>query len=667
MKLSLISRVVAGFAALLIIFTAITLYSLFVEQKLADQLELASGQLGSLLDDTNRLRGRVQDANRAVTQHANAEDPDRRTTLAATYEQAKADYRSLAESLQARFEPYPELEELLNRQQALAQSIFTASERHLALQNERIATRQQAVEQAQAFDNEWIFFEGDINAVANQAKAQGDSGLQWEVDFIVDQAEAAQAYLQRALAISNIERMAEVESQLEAIWGELKNKEASIAENYADYVDDMAPFFELFRQAIVAENGLFQSHKHYVQLNENSEALLLELDNRMDASMATLNDIITATRAKTQAARESAERTAATAQSVTVGLLIVAIALSVLVGWSVAHSIRRPMNQTLAVLNRLAEGDLTERIQKVSHDEMGRIGTNVNSLADRLTDVISQIRQSSETIAELAEQASGVSRQTRERVEQQQEQTGSVATAITEMESAIHEVAGNAERTSSEVAQVTHEAQDNMASMDTNIQYTTELRDAQHKATGVIEALREESQEIGTVLDVIQAISEQTNLLALNAAIEAARAGEQGRGFAVVADEVRSLANRSQQSANDIREMIERLREKASNAVDIMASNRALAESSAEQSQRTGESLKTMVSSLGEINDMSHSIATASEEQSAVAREVTQNVVRISDMAEDLANIAREAAENSEHLTGLATDQRQLVGQFRLK
>ncbi|GGX63066.1 methyl-accepting chemotaxis protein [Saccharospirillum salsuginis] len=666
MKLSLISRVVAGFAALLIIFTAITLYSLFVEQKLADQLELASGQLGSLLDDTNRLRGRVQDANRAVTQHANAEDPDRRTTLAGTYERAKDDYRALAESLQARLEPYPELMELLNRQQSLAQSIFAASERHLALQNERIATRQQAVAQAQAFDNEWIFFEGDINAVASQAKSQGDSGLQWEVDFIVDQAEAAQAYLQRALAISNIERMAEVESQLEAIWGELKNKEAAIAENYPDYVDDMAPFFELFRQAIVAEDGLFQSHKHYVRLNEDSEALLLELDNRMDQSMATLNDIITATRAKTQAARESAESTAATAQSVTVGLLIVAIALSVLVGWSVAHSIRRPMNQTLAVLNRLAEGDLTERIQKVSHDEMGRIGTNVNALADRLTDVISQIRQSSETIAELAERASGVSRQTRERVEQQQEQTGSVATAITEMESAIHEVAGNAERTSSEVAQVTHEAQDNMASMDTNIQYTTELRDAQHKATGVIEALSEESQEIGTVLDVIQAIAEQTNLLALNAAIEAARAGEQGRGFAVVADEVRSLANRSQQSANDIREMIQRLREKASNAVDIMASNRSLAESSAEQSQRTGESLKTMVGSLGEINDMSHSIATASEEQSAVAREVTQNVVRISDMAEDLANIAREAAENSEQLTGLATDQRQLVGQFRL-
>ena len=666
MKLSLISRVVAGFAALLIIFTAITLYSLFVEQKLADQLELASGQLGSLLDDTNRLRGRVQDANRAVTQHANAEDPDRRSALAATYEQAKEDYRALAESLQVRFEPYPEQTELLNRQQTLARSIFAASERHLALQNERIATRQQAVAQAQAFDNEWIFFEGDINAVASQANARGDSGLQWEVDFIVDQAEAAQAYLQRALAISNIGRMAEVESQLDAIWGELKSKEAAIAENYPDYVDDMAPFFELFRQAIVAEDGLFQSHKHFVQLNEDSEALLLELDNRMDQSMATLNDIITATRDKTREARETAESTATTAQSVTVGLLIVAIGLSVLVGWSVAHSIRRPMNQTLAVLNRLAEGDLTERIQKVSHDEMGRIGANVNALADRLTDVISRIRQSSETIAELAERASGVSQQTRERVEQQQEQTGSVATAITEMESAIHEVAGNAERTSSEVAQVTQEAQDNMASMDTNIQYTTELRDAQHKATGVIEALSEESQEIGTVLDVIQAIAEQTNLLALNAAIEAARAGEQGRGFAVVADEVRNLANRSQHSANDIREMIQRLREKASSAVDIMASNRSLAESSAEQSQRTGRSLKTMVGSLGEINDMSHSIATASEEQSAVAREVTQNVVRISDMAEDLANIAREAAENSEHLTGLATDQRQLVGQFRL-
>lgn len=666
MKLSLISRVVAGFAALLIIFTAITLYSLFVEQKLADQLELASGQLGSLLDDTNRLRGQLQDANRAVTQHANSEDPARRDTLTSTYSEAKSQYQTLKDSLLERFQAYPEQTDLLARQQQLSTQIFNLSERHLALQDERIATRQQAIEQAQAFDNEWIFFEGDIGAVAGQAKAQGDSSLQWEVDFIIDQAEAAQAYLQRALAISNSDRMAEVESQLESIWGELKTKESAIAENFPDYVDDMSPFFELFRQAIVAEDGLFQSHKRFVQLNESSEALLLELDNHMDESMAVLDNIISATRAKTQDARQTAQNTASTAQKVTLGMLVAAIALSILVGGSVIISIRRPMSQTLSVLRRLADGDLTERIEKVSHDEMGRIGTNVNALADRLADVISQIRSSSETIAEVSEQASGVSRQTRERVEQQQEQTGSVATAITEMESAVHEVAGNAERTSSEVAQVTQAAKDNMASMDTNIQYTTELRDALHKATEVIEALSEESQEIGTVLDVIQGITEQTNLLALNAAIEAARAGEQGRGFAVVADEVRSLATRSQQSANDIRDMIDRLREKAGSAVDIMASNRSLAESSAEQSQQTGESLGTMVSSLGEINDMSHSIATASEEQSAVAREVTQNVVRISDMADDLANIAREAAENSERLTGLATDQRQLVGQFRL-
>ncbi len=666
MKLSLISRVIAGFTALLIIFTAITLYSIVVEQRLADQMELASGRLGALLDDTNRLKSRIQEANRAVTQHANAEDAARRETLTATFNQALDDYEALEASLSERFQPYPESAALLDEQARRADEIFTLSERHLALQNERIVTRRQAIEQAQAFDNEWIFFEGDIGAVASQASAAGDNGLQWEVDFIVGQAEGSQAYLQRALAISTTERMAEIQSQLEAIWQQLSNKETTIAENYPDYADDMAPFFNLFRTAIIEEDGLFQSHKRFVQLNETSERLLLTLDGVMDQSMATLNDIITETRAKTRQAGERAEQMASMAQKVTLALLVAAIGLSVLVAWSVARSIRRPMNRTMAVLHRLAEGDLTERIPNVSHDEIGRIGANVNSLADRLTEVISQIRESSETIAALAEQSSGVSQQTRNRVDQQQQQTGSVATAITEMESAVHEVAGNAERTSTEVAQVTQAAQGNMDSMKTNIQFTTDLRDAQHKATKVIEALSEESQEIGTVLDVIQAISEQTNLLALNAAIEAARAGEQGRGFAVVADEVRSLANRSQQSANDIRGMIERLREKAANAVDIMASNRSLAESSAEQSQNTGQSLAAMVQSLGEINNMSQSIATASEEQSAVAREVTQNVVRISDMAEDLAGIAREAAENSERLTSLASDQRQLVGQFRL-
>ena len=205
-----------------------------------------------------------------------------------------------------------------------------------------------------------------------------------------------------------------------------------------------------------------------------------------------------------------------------------------------------------------------------------------------------------------------------------------------------------------------------MISMETNIRYSQDLDRAQQEAEAVVNSLSEESQQIESVLDVIQEIAEQTNLLALNAAIEAARAGEQGRGFAVVAEEVRSLANRSEQSAGDIRDMIDRLRQRAQNAVEIMSSNRELSRHSAEQSRRTGESLSAMVQRLADINDMSQSIATASEQQSAVAREVTQNVVHISDMADDLAKTAGEAANNSEKLTRLANDQRQLIGQFRL-
>lgn len=667
MKLSLISRVIVGFTALLLIFTAITLYSLTVEKTLSEQLELASGTLGSLLDDTNRLRGRIQDANRAVTQHANSANDERREELASLFTQASQQYQSLSADLHERLADYPRIKERLQRQDTVAGAIFQQSQAHLKLQNERIEARRTAVSQAEAFDNEWIFFEGDLNAVSSTASARGDGELTWEIDFIIQQAQGAQAYLQRALGITTTARIAEIETQLNNILQQIKSKGEAIQENFPAYVRDVMPHIELLIHAAEAEDGLFQSHKHYVQLNERSEQMLLELDSKMDNSMNTLEGIISATRALTNTARQTARETASTAQTVTLTMLLAAIALSLLICFSVVTSIRKPLARTLATLHRLAEGDLTGRIEKISHDEIGRIATNVNDLADRLTALISQIRSSSDTMADVAQQSSQVSHEAQLSVEQQQEQTSSVATAITEMESAVHEVAGNAERTSSEVSQVTQAAEANMASMKTNIRYTTDLSDAQHKATMVIQELSDESQQIGTILDVIQAIAEQTNLLALNAAIEAARAGEQGRGFAVVADEVRTLANRSQQSATDIRGMIERLREKAGNAVEIMASNRKLAEASADQSKSTGESLAEMVKSLAGINDMSHSIATASEEQSAVAQEVTQNVVRISDMADDLAETARKASTNSERLQELATEQRQLVGRFRLE
>ncbi len=239
------------------------------------------------------------------------------------------------------------------------------------------------------------------------------------------------------------------------------------------------------------------------------------------------------------------------------------------------------------------------------------------------------------------------------------------ATAVTEMEHAVNEVAAHASDTSNEVDMVTGLAHSNMENMQKNLRFVRRLQESLDEATQVITQLSSESNQIGEILTVIQSISEQTNLLALNAAIEAARAGEHGRGFAVVADEVRSLATRTQQSANEIGDMIGSLQNKAEQAVEIVSNNLEHAEQSVKQTNETNESLQTMSASLAHINDMSRSIATASEQQSAVAKEVAQNIVGISDMTLNIANDAEDAARNSESLNRLSTEQAELISQFK--
>lgn len=666
MKLSLISRVVAGFAALLLIFSAITLYSISVETKLSEHMELASTHLGGLLDDTNRLRSLLQEANRAVTAHANSEEAEQRKQLEQQYRDIRDRYQSLASELNERLARYPQLQQQLANQASLAHILFTQAERHLDLQNSRIEARENALTEAQLFNNDWAFFSGDLGSLSSQAEALGQSGLQWDLQTIMQQAESAQSLLQQSLAISRVDRINSTEAELDIILQQLDAKLASIQDDNAAYAEMIAPYIEVLHGATEGHGGLFQSHKHFVRFSSQGNSLIQDMDANMTTSLGTLDGIIGGIRDMTQQARHDAERTASNAQKLTLLMLLFAVGLSVVVGASVVRSMRAPLKNTLQTLERLSEGDLTQRVARLSNDEIGRIGGGVNALADRLSELIREIRSSSDTISSLATATSGTSDQTRQSVERQQQQTGSVATAITEMEAAVGEVASNAERTRSEVAEVTQAAENSMISMDTNIRYSQDLDSAQQEAEAVVNSLSEESQQIESVLDVIQEIAEQTNLLALNAAIEAARAGEQGRGFAVVAEEVRNLANRSEQSAGDIREMIDRLRQRAQNAVEIMSSNRELSRDSAEQSRRTGEALSAMVQRLADINDMSQSIATASEQQSAVAREVTQNVVHISDMADDLAKTAGEAANNSEKLTRLASDQRQLIGQFRL-
>jgi methyl-accepting chemotaxis protein len=311
-------------------------------------------------------------------------------------------------------------------------------------------------------------------------------------------------------------------------------------------------------------------------------------------------------------------------------------------------------------------GDLTRRLPHTGNDEVGRIVAEFNAFLNMLEPLMREVVLATEKTRGSVEQVSAVTAQTREGVFKQQTETDQVATAMNEMSATVQEVARNAAHAAAAAGQADSEAKRGQAVVDQAVGSITVLANDVEKAAGVIQQVGSDSENIQKVLEVIRAIAEQTNLLALNAAIEAARAGDQGRGFAVVADEVRTLATRTQEATEEIRHIIERLRGGAQQAVEAMEQGRSQARTSVEQATQAGQALHAIAQAVGTINDMNAHIASAAEEQSAVATEIDRNILAISKVADETTLRAQQTTERTEDLARLTRELQGLVGRFQV-
>ncbi|MGM0593659.1 MAG: methyl-accepting chemotaxis protein [Pseudomonadota bacterium] len=299
-------------------------------------------------------------------------------------------------------------------------------------------------------------------------------------------------------------------------------------------------------------------------------------------------------------------------------------------------------------------------------DEIGAISRAFNSMIAKFRHSMQEVAGSTQQLMSVAERASSVSDEALQGVLAQQRETEQVAGSMHEMNEAVQEVASNAVKTAEASKEANREASEGAMVSTEALGGISNLMMAVESAGKVIQQLDADSEEIDMVLEVIKGIAEQTNLLALNAAIEAARAGEAGRGFAVVADEVRTLASRSQQSAEEIRAMIEKLQAGAREAVRVMDGAKGKAQECEEQVEAAAESLGTIAGEVSGINDMNTQIATAAEEQTAVAEEVNRNITNITEVAEQSAEGARHTASISEELVSLSSQLEQMVKRFKL-
>ncbi|UZJ60181.1 methyl-accepting chemotaxis protein [Pseudomonas sp. KU26590] len=348
------------------------------------------------------------------------------------------------------------------------------------------------------------------------------------------------------------------------------------------------------------------------------------------------------------------------------GVAGLAMLLGLLAAWLITQQIIAPLRLTLSAAARIAKGDLSQDLELGRRDEMGMLQRSMQEMTLSLRKLISGISDGVTQIASAAEQLSAVTAQTSVGVNSQKDETDCVATAMNQMTSTVMEVARNAEEASEAARHADQQARDGDKVVNDAIAQIKRLAVEVNNSTEAMGKLKLESDKIGGVLDVIKSVSQQTNLLALNAAIEAARAGEAGRGFAVVADEVRGLAQRTQESTEEIEVLIAALQSGTQQVVMTLDASRTLTDSSVELSRQAGSALGHITRTVSTIQAMNQQIASAGEEQSSVAEQINRSVLNVRDVSEQTAASSEETAASSIELARLGVQLQEMVGKFRV-
>lgn len=347
-------------------------------------------------------------------------------------------------------------------------------------------------------------------------------------------------------------------------------------------------------------------------------------------------------------------------------LSAIAIVLGIFAAYLLTITITRPIRKAVEAANQLANGDLTIEVTSNTQDETGKLLTAVQDTATHLKQMITTISSASIELASASEELATVTEQTSKGIERQETETEMVAAAMNEMATTVHDVANSASKASDAATQADQEAKTGGVVIEQTISSINSLSASVNHSSLKLDEVQQEVMNISTILEVIREIAEQTNLLALNAAIEAARAGEQGRGFAVVADEVRSLAERTQGSTSEIQSIIEQLQTGTKNTVEAMNEGKVQAENCVEQATGASTALQAITHAISVISDMNMQIASAAEQQSIVAEDINKNVVNVKHVAEVNAVAANETSSSSNEIARLAGELGQLVAKFKV-
>ncbi|WP_287133513.1 methyl-accepting chemotaxis protein [Alteromonas sp.] len=674
MKITVATRVIGGFVAISALLIVISVVSLYNLNSIGSATEEVNDVALPTVAGSNALKASFLNMGRLTFESYIEEDlnglKDKRASFNSAKDTFESEYKKLAQAVNNE----PELKSTLNTVRESYEAYITNVEAmynnhqmYLDIRNtiqDRLGDAEDNADDASTY----LLDFSDLDAVQRDSNLRraAEIGGQLETSLL-SLLTVSYEYIKTETLVRSQTLGNEVDLVVEKVVTQLSDMmQTAGGRDDSGTLDDINDLVNNAINAIKANDGVVQLHVDRLERRNDAEKALNASDSNIAQAVVALENLLNLADKKATHVESQVNGAIATGNTFVIVVVIISIAVAAFIGYVTVRAITRPLYRVNELLTVASSGDLTHRLDDSAQDEFGLLARNCNTLIGNLKELITAINVRAEQLAAASEQTSAVTAQTTHSIQDQKSQIGQVATATTEMHSTSQLVVQNAEDTLSQIRHADAEAE-NVRQISLENKNTIEIlsRDVQ-EAADVINKLHQDSASIGGILDVIRGVADQTNLLALNAAIEAARAGEQGRGFAVVADEVRTLASRTQESTQEINAMIEVLQAGAEKAVSVMNQGKEQTAACVAQTEKATQALDIISDAVHKAHDVSSQIEQSAREQNTVSQEISEKLETIVGIAEETTAGAQQTSESSHEVARLAEELQQSIRQFKV-